>query len=157
MGQRTFYQAHGESLSAAAVSRDGHTAATGSSDGTVQLWQTGDPAAARVLGEPQGVIDGVAFGPDGKQLATVDNRCVARIWNAVTYRRSAVLATPRHLMPGGLGAFSNLSDLAFSPDGKTLATYCSSQPIGSPASGRNTIIVWDTGTFRPVASYTMPA
>jgi WD40 repeat protein len=157
MGRRTFYQAHGESLSAAAVSRDGRTAATGSSDGTVQLWQTGDPAAARVLGEPQGVIDGVAFSPDGKQLATVDDHCVARIWNTVSDRRPTALATPRRLMPGGLGAFSSVSDLAFGPDGKTLATYCSSQPIGATAGARNTIIVWDTGTFRPVASYTMPA
>jgi WD40 repeat protein len=155
MGQRTFYQAHGESLSAATVSRDGRTAATGSTDGTVQLWQTSDPAVARVLRERQGLIDGVAFSPDGKQLATVDDHCVARIWNAVTYRRSAVLATPRRLMPGGLGVFSSLSDLAFSPDGRTLATYCSSQPL--EASARNTVIVWDTGRFRPVASYTMPA
>src|SRR5262249_38088050 len=107
MGRRTFYQAHGESLSAAAVSPGGRTTATGSSDGTVQLWQPGDPAVARVLRERQGLIDSVAFSADGKQLATVDNRCVARIWNAITYRRPAVLATPRRLMPGGLGAFSN--------------------------------------------------
>jgi WD40 repeat protein len=157
MGQRTFYQAHGDSLWAAAVSRVGRTAATGSSDGTVQLWPTGDPAAAHVLRERQGPIDRVAFSPDGKKLATVDDHCVARIWNAVTDRRPAVLATPRRLMAGGLSALGNVSDLAFGPDGKTLATYCSSQPIEATVSALNTIIVWDTGTFRPVASYTMRA
>jgi WD40 repeat protein len=149
-GQRTFYQPHGNPLLVVAVSPDGRTAAIGSSDGTVQLWPIGRPGVAHLLPGRQGAVHGIAFSPGGTTVATISSRCVARVWDAVTGRQLARLPTPRRLTVGGR---SNESSLAFSPDGKTLATFCSSQPTG--AISHDTAIVWNTATFRPAALYTM--
>jgi len=105
---------------------------------------------ARALPGRQDAVRGIAFSPGGTTLATITSRCVARVWDAATGRQLARLPIPRRLVAGG---GSNKSSLAFSPDGKTLATFCSSQP--TRAISHNTAIVWDTGTFRPAASYTM--
>ena len=56
-----------------AFAPDGRTLASGSSDESVILWNLGDPARARRLGQPlaqKSMVDSVAFAPDGRTLAT---------------------------------------------------------------------------------------
>src|SRR5262249_10304983 len=72
------------------------------------------------------VVDGVAFRPDGKVLATVSEKESVRFWDTATGKP---VGKP---FPAG-GAI----DLQFSPDGKRLA-------LGR----RDGIMLWDLGTTR---------
>jgi WD40 repeat protein len=144
MGQRTFYVPGADLPTALTVSPDGRTAATGSADGTVELWPADDPATARILARSTAGIADAAFSPGGDLLAAIGNDCTVRVWDAATGRRLTSLAAA--------GAGTDLvlgGSLSFGPDGKTLATYCSGA-ISDPSF--YTAILWDTATFRPIAS-----
>jgi WD40 repeat protein len=147
-GGRTFYQADDSALGAPAVSPDGRLVATGAADGMVQLWDEADPAKTRVLtGHLFRALD-VAFSPDGQLLAAIDGYCTARIWDVTTGRQLAARAAGggyRYAVPG-----YNTSRLVFSPDGKTMATYCSGST--QPGIYQDTATVWDTSTFQRVAA-----
>jgi WD40 repeat protein len=58
-------------------------------------------------------VNGVAFSPDGKTLATASDDHTARLWNTTTHRQIGATLTS-YAAP--------VSDVAFSPDGNTLAT-----------------------------------
>ncbi|HKB04354.1 MAG TPA: serine/threonine-protein kinase [Gemmataceae bacterium] len=75
----------------------------------------------------------VAFGPDGKTLASASWDGTSRLWDLTTGKEQAKLRRP-----GALWA------LAVSPDGKTLATTGESEPV----------TLWDvaTGQERPLGS-----
>src|SRR5262249_2333949 len=89
---------------------------TGSEDGTARLWsrETGD-----LVGEPMnhdGVVQAVAFGPDGKSLATAaaqNDRVVVTTWDSGTSRR---------LFEHALRHDCYVGAVTFSPDGSLLLT-----------------------------------
>jgi WD40 repeat protein len=70
-----------------------------------------------------GFVDGVAFSPDGKRLATASWDSTAKVWDAVSGQELLTLR----------GHSGGVSGVAFSPDGKRLAT----------ASDDATAKVWD--------------
>jgi WD40 repeat protein len=135
---------HQDSVSSVAFSPDSKTLATGSGDKTVRLWDT---ASRKPLGEPlrghEGPVSSVAFSPDGKTLATgsgnqplvmrrgnrVDN--TVRLWDTASHEP---LGDPLR------GHEHWVSSVAFSPDGKTLAT----------GSEDNTVRLWDTASRKPL-------
>jgi WD40 repeat protein len=83
---------HNDAVWGVAFSPDGKSLATVGSDRRARLWNiTGDPSAVPMFGspaEPQGpplsghtdVVVGLAFGPDGEQLATASSDGTARLW-----------------------------------------------------------------------------
>jgi WD40 repeat protein len=153
-GGRTFYEANDDSLLADAVSPDGRLTATGDADGTVQLWDTSNPADARVLTGNHGAVLRVAFSPDGKLLAAIGAACTASLWDVATGRLMATLATPRRYLAT---PDDNAASLSFSPDGKTVATYCSSSNDSViPETIDDTVMLWETATRRPITAYRVP-
>jgi RNA polymerase sigma factor (sigma-70 family) len=113
-------------LAQLAFTRDGRTLAGGWDDGTFQLWNV---ATGRKLLKPfpghRGWVGCVAYSPDGRTLATGSaTDGTLRLWQASTGQEI------RHWETRGPLA------LAFSPDGKTLAS----------SGGDRVVRCWDVAT-----------
>jgi WD40 repeat protein len=106
--------------SALAFSTDGHTLATGYTDGEIQLWSWPTLVSlGPALPGSQSQVTGLAFSPDGFTLASTSNDGTVRLW---------VTPDLRPLGPPLWDARAAVdeNDLAFSPDGRLLATASSS-------------------------------
>jgi len=117
-----------------AFSLDGKTVAVvGFRDPTVQVWNllTGQSTATLTSTKP---ILGMAVSPDGKTVAAAVESDGTWLWNVDTGQHTATLPEP----------FGELfGDVAFSPDGKTIAT------IDHPD---NRMRVWNLGTGTATAT-----
>ncbi|MEU7872893.1 Hsp70 family protein [Dactylosporangium sp. NPDC049140] len=109
-----------------AFTPNGKTMATGGEDNTAMIWNVTNPATPARLAaitEHRGMVYSLAFTPDGKTMATTTSRIdnttagdnTARVWNMTNPAAPTKAATiTEHNAP--------VYSVAFSPDGKTMAT-----------------------------------
>ena len=126
---------YGEQFAVVAFSQDGTVLASGGQRGDIQLWDFRTGAHLLTMDKKQQVgITALAFSSDGKMLASsggFDDEAI-RLWDVATGEPLATLSGHRH------AAFA----LAFSPDGRTLAS-------GDFGGG---LTFWDVKTGRELAS-----
>ncbi len=134
-----------------AFSPDGRVLLTRSHDATARLWDatSGQPLTDYLRHEG---LPAAAFSPDGRKVATAGNlEDQARIWDAQTGQT----------LPGAtLSQGSQVTALAFSPDGRVLGVGCkdgsarlwdvaTAKPLGPPMVQRSTVVAV---TFNPAGS-----
>jgi WD40 repeat protein/serine/threonine protein kinase len=124
---RTVVKGHSDGVTSVAFSPDSRLLASGSQDGTVQLWnaETGQPALPPLRGHTDRVT-GVTFSPDGFWLASSSRDRTVRLWKVDTGMLGLSL----------IGHADYVMALAFSPDGHHLASACDD----------GTIVIWDLKT-----------
>ena len=136
-------------VNAVAFSPDSTLLAAADDTGTVRLWNpvTGHPAGApfHTGTSTNGHASGVAFSPDGKLLATADSDGTFQLWHTATgtpATRPIHAGTSTNGSSNGdvyIGVYGGVYGVAFSPDGKLLAT----------ADSDGTFQLWHTATGTP--------
>jgi WD40 repeat protein len=127
--------------SSIAFSPDGQTVAAAAGS-MVRLWTVATGQEIDPVTEAHsGAVIGVAASPDGKTVATASEDKTVRLWDTTTGRELRRMDKPADEAAGGFFAYYNNSsaggvNLAFSPDGKTLAA----------AQSNGSIQLWTTDT-----------
>jgi WD40 repeat protein len=129
--------AEGSSVESVAFSPGEQVLAVGDLSGHVGLWDTATGKRTAALADASSVQQ-VAFSPGGTMLATGDVRSQVSLWDVATGKRAA-------LMTEGSGP---VNTVAFSPDGKTLAT---GGDTGTDGTGTGGVSLWDTATGKRIA------
>jgi serine/threonine-protein kinase len=108
-------QGQGKRVTALAFSADSKTLASGGQDGEVRLWDVAARKERQALPGLAGRAVALAFSPDGKLLASASADAVVKLWGVGAGKEPHQLSDPA---PGQV-----LSNLLFSPDGKTLHAW----------------------------------
>jgi WD40 repeat protein len=162
---------HRAPVSSVAFSPDGQTLASSSNDGTVILWDPASGENRRSLEGHTGFVHSVAWSPDGRTVASGSADLTVRLWDPATGQErrtlrghtAAVLSVAfsrdgRTIAAGASDDTVKLWDtatgaelrtvrggrVAFSPDGKTLATTVHAD---------HTVKLWDAGTGEELLTF----
>lgn len=133
---------HNGDVMAIAYSPDGNMLASAGRDETVRLWNPKTSENLATLTGHNGLVTGVTFSPDSKTLFSGSGDATVRLWSTETHQQIWSADTPQTRMqtpkvrdifgfetaPGPFHtlAFQWVLTVAYSPDGKTLASSGSS-------------------------------
>jgi WD40 repeat protein len=130
-GYAVTFTGHTDKVNSVALSPDGKTLATGSSDNTVKLWDVASKQELATLKGFTASVWRVAFSPDGKTLATGSLDKNVKLWDVGSKRELATLR----------GSTGHVTDVTFSPDGRTLAV-----------AGFDSVKLWDVASRKELAT-----
>jgi len=117
---------HSDLVISVAISPDGQTLVSGSSDKTIKIWNLATGDLIRTLSGHSYSVWSVAISPNGKTLVSGSSDKTIKIWNLATGNLIRTLS----------GHSSLVSSVAISPDGQTLVS----------SSGDKTIKIWNLAT-----------
>lgn len=111
-------------VNAVAVSPDGTTLASASSDRTVRLWNLADGAPIAVLGGHEGPVLAVAYRPQGSVLvlASASADGTIRLWDAKTHKEAMKLGAPLDDLGTPTVPLGAVTTMAISRDGAWLVS-----------------------------------
>src|SRR5262249_12689601 len=128
------FEGHTAPIHAAAFSPDGLRVVTGSSDGTVRIWNAGTGSLIAILGVDIYELSKVLFSFDGRWIAAHSSGLAfisesansVRVWDATTLSESGNFRRPS----------TTMKDISFSPNGERVFTRL----------GDKTIRLWDASS-----------
>ena len=128
-------EGHSNSVNALALTPDGKTVISGSSDNTIKIWDLGMGTGTEkfTFKGHSNSVNALALTPDGKNVISGSSDNTIKIWDLET-------GTEKFTLKG----HSNwVNGISLTPDGKTMIS-----------GSYNTIKIWDLRTGREIATFT---
>jgi WD40 repeat protein len=135
-----------ERVDAVAFNPNGRILASGTNDNRIKLWDAAGGRELRTLEGHTSRISSLAFSPDGRTLASGASDNTAKLWDVASGKELRTLAghakkgvfVAYEGIPGVVEGGYEVSSVAFSPKGRTLAS----------AATDRTIKLWDVASGR---------